>query len=318
MKRLILLVTSLAFTLCVFGCSSTDNIDDSNNSPTQEEPSEILPDYSNILLKEVNYLGVSFDIDPTWKTTETSKVFRVDVSTSAIFTTCVFNKGQTKDIRVLISSGSMIGENSNNPDDYIIANEWEKNGASYKLYRIERTSTYKMQGNYTYETTDYDAWLLGCTPSGKGFYIVFSDDISEIGSKTRNLPDTLIDAIIDTVEFNPDLVPNPSEISETEIEETLKPTTSQMGAEARASNYLKVSAFSYTGLIKQLEYEGYTHEDAVYGVDHCGADWNAQAAKKAQEYMNISSFSRSSLISQLEYEGFTAEQAAYGASAVGL
>lgn len=38
--------------------------------------------------------------------------------------------------------------------------------------------------------------------------------------------------------------------------------------------------FSYTGLIEQLEYEQYSHDDAVYAADNCGADWNEQAAKK--------------------------------------
>ena len=76
-------------------------------------------------------------------------------------------------------------------------------------------------------------------------------------------------------------------------------------------------AFSHDGLIKQLEYEGYSTEDATYAADHCGADWNEQAAKSAKNYLSAMSFSRSGLIQQLEYEGFTASQAEYGASANG-
>lgn len=34
-----------------------------------------------------------------------------------------------------------------------------------------------------------------------------------------------------------------------------------------AKQYLEVMAFSRSGLIDQLEYEGYTHDQAVYGVD---------------------------------------------------
>ena len=63
----------------------------------------------------------------------------------------------------------------------------------------------------------------------------------------------------------------------------------------------------------QLEYEKYSHEEAVYAADHCGADWNEQAAKKAEAYLDIMSFSRQGLIDQLEYEGFTHDQAVYGA-----
>jgi hypothetical protein len=95
-------------------------------------------------------------------------------------------------------------------------------------------------------------------------------------------------------------------------------TVSQKNAVAKAKSYLGYSAFSYTGLIKQLEYEQFSHSDAVYGVDNSGADWNEQAAKKAKSYMEYSAFSRGSLIEQLKYEGFTQAQAEYGANAVGL
>ena len=75
---------------------------------------------------------------------------------------------------------------------------------------------------------------------------------------------------------------------------------------------MKYSAFSYTGLISQLEYEGYSTEDATFAADNCGADWAEQAAKSAKEYLDYSSFSRDGLIDQLEYEGFTHDQAVYG------
>ncbi len=70
-------------------------------------------------------------------------------------------------------------------------------------------------------------------------------------------------------------------------------------------------------MIKQLEFEKYSTEDATYGVDAQGADWNVQAAKSAKSYLAFSSFSRDSLIAQLEFEGFTSEQAIYGVTANG-
>ena len=70
--------------------------------------------------------------------------------------------------------------------------------------------------------------------------------------------------------------------------------------------------FSYSGLIQQLEYEGYNTEDATYAADNCEADWNEQAVKAAKNYLNSMAFSRDSLIQQLEYEGYTEEQAIYG------
>ena len=81
----------------------------------------------------------------------------------------------------------------------------------------------------------------------------------------------------------------------------------------KAKDYLAYTAFSYSGLIEQLEFEGYSTENATYGADNCGADWYEQAAKKAADYLDYTSFSRAGLISQLEFEGFTHDQAVYGA-----
>ena len=96
-----------------------------------------------------------------------------------------------------------------------------------------------------------------------------------------------------------------------------KTTIGQDNALSAAKTYLAMMAFSYKGLIKQLEYEQYSHEDAVYGADNCGADWNEQAAKAAKQYMELMAFSRASLIEQLEYDGFTPEQVEFGVNAVG-
>ena len=95
-------------------------------------------------------------------------------------------------------------------------------------------------------------------------------------------------------------------------------TVSQQQAVESAQSYLRYSSFSRSGLIDQLEYEGFSTADATYGVDAQNADWNAQAAGSAQDYLNYSSFSRSGLIDQLIYEGFTLQQATYGVNAVGL
>ena len=95
-------------------------------------------------------------------------------------------------------------------------------------------------------------------------------------------------------------------------------TVSQENAVRKAISYLNYSAFSHDGLVAQLEYDQFSHADAVYGADNSGADWNEQAAAKAKSYMSYSAFSRGSLIAQLEYDKFTQAQAEYGANAVGL
>ena len=95
-------------------------------------------------------------------------------------------------------------------------------------------------------------------------------------------------------------------------------TVSQQNARQSARDYLSFTAFSRTGLIEQLEYEGYSTADATYGVDSLNVDWNDQAAKSAAQYLEFTSFSRAGLIDQLVYEGFTPAQAQYGVSQTGL
>lgn len=103
-----------------------------------------------------------------------------------------------------------------------------------------------------------------------------------------------------------------SSVQKTETS-TANVSAGKKNALEQAYSYLNAMAFSYSGLIEQLEYEGYSTEDATYAADNCGADWLEQAAKKAEEYLDSMPFSELGLIEQLEYEGFTNEQATYGA-----
>ena len=90
-------------------------------------------------------------------------------------------------------------------------------------------------------------------------------------------------------------------------------TLSRASALQQAKFYLEYSSFSYSGLIKQLEHENIPHDDAVYAVDNCMANWNEQAFKEAKAYLDSAAFSYLGLIRQLESEGFTPEEAKYGA-----
>ena len=90
-------------------------------------------------------------------------------------------------------------------------------------------------------------------------------------------------------------------------------TTGERMALASAKNYLNTMGFSKKGLIEQLEFEGYTTQEATYAVNNCGADWMEQAVRVAKNYLDTMSFSKQGLIEQLEYEGFTSQEAAYGA-----
>lgn len=67
-------------------------------------------------------------------------------------------------------------------------------------------------------------------------------------------------------------------------------------------------------MLEQLEYEGFTEEQAQHGADRCEADWDEQAVACAKSYLKYQAFSHAGLVEQLEYEGFTSEQAEYGAT----
>lgn len=95
------------------------------------------------------------------------------------------------------------------------------------------------------------------------------------------------------------------------------PTLGEKNALSSAQAYLRMGGFSHSRLIEQLEFEGFSNSEATYAADHCGADWNEQAAQSAASYMKLGGFSRNRLIEQLKFEGFTTEQAEYGAKSVG-
>lgn len=82
----------------------------------------------------------------------------------------------------------------------------------------------------------------------------------------------------------------------------------------QAKLYIKFTPFSYKGLVRQLIYGGgFSEQEAIYGADNCGADWDEQARMCAEEYIDLLGEGEHELIEQLEYEGFTEEQAKSGA-----
>jgi hypothetical protein len=93
-------------------------------------------------------------------------------------------------------------------------------------------------------------------------------------------------------------------------------TSGQRNAVKSAEAYLDgPMAFSKSGLIKQLKFEGFSRSDATYAVAHVHVSWNQQAAKSAKSYLDgPMAFSRSGLTDQLKFEGFTSSQAEYGVS----
>jgi hypothetical protein len=111
---------------------------------------------------------------------------------------------------------------------------------------------------------------------------------------------------------------NPDEEPVEPVEPEPQFTVSQENAIAMAKDYLKFSAFSETGLIGQLKFEGFSKADARFAVNHIWVDWNQQAVLMAKDYLEYSAFSREGLIEQLVFEGFTQQQATYGVNKTGL
>ena len=105
-----------------------------------------------------------------------------------------------------------------------------------------------------------------------------------------------------------------AEAAKAEAARKASETMGQKNATAKAKSYLSYSAFSRQGLIEQLEFEGYSAEDATYGTDYSGANWSEQAVKKGASYLKYTAFSSQGLYEQLLFEGFTPEEAQYGVS----
>ena len=101
-------------------------------------------------------------------------------------------------------------------------------------------------------------------------------------------------------------------------EDKVTETLSQKNAVRKAEQYLRTMPFSKSGLIAQLEFEGFSTEDATYAVNKIDVNWKEQAVKKSKSYLDTMAFSRSGLIEQLEFEGFTTEEATYAVDQIGL
>ena len=100
--------------------------------------------------------------------------------------------------------------------------------------------------------------------------------------------------------------------------QTAAATENQQKALDKANEYVNTLPLSHDGLIKQLEYDGYTTDVATYAADNCSANWNKEAKEMAEQYMDSTTYTYKDMVQQLETEGFTKEQAKFGAKAVGL
>ena len=95
-------------------------------------------------------------------------------------------------------------------------------------------------------------------------------------------------------------------------------TVSQENAIETARDYLDYGAFSKSGLIGQLKFEGFSAADARFAVNYISVNWNEQAAKSTMgPGVRFVQLARASLTSWSS-KGFTHDQAVYGVNTTGL
>lgn len=144
--------------------------------------------------------------------------------------------------------------------------------------------------------------------------------IANFASNVSDIPKPVIETSAPEPSDPPSAEPSVEPAAEPTEEAAPEPpplTLGQKNAVRSAENYLSFTAFSHSGLVEQLVFEGFDAADAEFAVTHVNPDWNEQAAKSAENYLSFSSFSRQGLIEQLVFEGFSQEQAEFGATAVG-
>lgn len=325
-KRISIIALLAVLAFASLGCSGQQSNTSSSSNATSDTETSGNIEYRFNLNKDVSFDGVTVKIDSSWNKSGVPHDYEIKYS--------IKPSGSNYTVSEIEIRGYLNGETASidtfktawkYQTDYSILEEWEMNGNKYTIFAGDSKI-----GNWA-------SYLMGYSPDNKGFSVFFSlglygaqefitdnnknEIISFFKQVTWDPSQTTVDSL-DLYKANQAAIAssssNGSSSSSSLTVTPNAPTVAQQNALKKAQQYLDYTAFSYTGLIEQLEYEQFSHEDAVYAADNCGADWNAQAARKAKQYMDYSSFSRGSLIDQLKYEGFTPEQAAYGASSVGL
>ena len=102
---------------------------------------------------------------------------------------------------------------------------------------------------------------------------------------------------------------------------TISATGNEKAALHKAKSYINSTSRGYSRscIIERLEDAGFSYNEAQFGADNCGADWNQEAAFQAGIYIRIyPNLTFTEMLESLEYDGFTYNEAVYGAYANGL
>lgn len=303
-ERAIPMILSVALALCLAGCGNDAPPEEEAEPEATQQPNA---EYERIKTNDFNNGASEYYIKNLWFSVPSS--WRMDNEKNPGTTyfyppsgnglellMVVFSESEESILKQESVDGLISGLEEGYENYKYTSSAFDKNliGENYAIIKYSST----VKGN------DYNFSMVCFDCDGGFVYFLLgelSDSSYDYSSDFKN--------IVDSVAIS-------SVPAKTEPEEK-NATTGEINALEKALIYLNYTSFSRSGLIDQLEYEGFSTEEATYGVDNCGADWNEQAAKKAQSYLDYSSFSRQGLIDQLVFEGFTQEQAEYGVSAVG-
>lgn len=121
-----------------------------------------------------------------------------------------------------------------------------------------------------FTSTVFIASICGCTSSSAN-----TAPVSSANSITSSTSGSTVTTHENTSVSRPSSAPSDSV------------STGKKNALESAKQYLNTMAFSYSGLIDQLEFEGYSTDEATYAADNCGANWKEQAVLAAMQYLDI-------------------------------
>ena len=221
-------------------------------------------------------------------------------------------------LKAKTDSGQKIYVKSGTESEYLASNKLDTSSLSTSNSSSNKASSATKSAQQVTFTNKYGTATTICAHNGCTNYIASSGDTNcctKHSNKCLNCGKYIDEDATYCMEcLNTSIASNSSKSNSSALSSS---SLEEKNALNKAYDYLDYTAFSYSGLIEQLEFEGYSSSVSKYAADNCGANWNEQAAKKAQQYLDYSSFSRQELIEQLEFEGFTSSQAKYGVTAVG-
>ena len=279
-KRLFVMLMAAVLLVSTAGCTSGESNSASESSTPSISTSETksTPDISSEVEPTPTPESVTVDLAGDWEQTNKNSDTNYQIATITENTIEVYWMDSSTDTKSLYWAGTVsIPDGAGTTFSWDSENDTEKTSNAL-LASGDETKTF----SYDNGQLSYDVTAMGITQTVK---------LEKMQEKK-----------------------NQEEVSQSAVEAH---TSEQSAALSKAFDYLEFSSFSYSGLVDQLEYEGFSTEDASWAADNCGADWNEQALQSAKNYLDYTAFSYTGLIGQLEYEGFTTDQATYGADNCG-